>query len=75
MVKQALFRIRRTIVHSKNLHQFNEETMFVEPVELMIEGCPSPHMATIAPSVSRINGRGDADHGDRGEAEDGSGCL
>ncbi|HPK80752.1 MAG TPA: IS1634 family transposase [Methanoculleus sp.] len=37
-VKQALSRIRRTITRSQNLHLFKEKTVFVEPVELTIEG-------------------------------------
>ena len=37
-VKQTLSRLRRTITRSQNLHLFKEKAVFVEPVELMIEG-------------------------------------
>lgn len=39
-VKQALSRLRRTIARSQNLHLFKEKTVFVEPVELIIENIP-----------------------------------
>jgi len=37
-VKQTLSRLRRTITRSQNLHLFKEKTVFVEPVDLTIEG-------------------------------------
>lgn len=38
VVKQALSRLRQTIARSQNLHLFKKKTVFVEPVELTVEG-------------------------------------
>ncbi len=37
-VKQTLSRLRQTVARSQNLHLFKEKMVFVEPVELTIEG-------------------------------------